>query len=56
MELCPKCNKMSAERNHYTKLLICYNRSCDYRESKASKEKYNKGEDSEIRSTATRQK
>ena len=29
MELCPKCNRMTAERNHYTKELICYNRRCE---------------------------
>lgn len=34
MEQCPKCKHMSAERNHYTKLLICYNRNCDYKEKK----------------------
>jgi hypothetical protein len=28
MELCPKCNRMTAERNHYTKEIICYNRFC----------------------------
>ncbi len=28
MELCPKCNRMTAERNHYTEELICYNRFC----------------------------
>lgn len=32
MELCPKCGKMTAERNHYTKLLICHNRECFFRE------------------------
>ncbi len=32
MELCPKCGLMCAERSHYTKLLICYNRSCGYHE------------------------
>lgn len=28
MELCPLCNKMTAERSHYTGVLICYNRDC----------------------------
>ena len=32
MELCPKCGKLSAERNHYTLLLLCYNTECDYEE------------------------
>lgn len=32
MEICPKCKRFCAERNHYTNLLICYNRSCDYKE------------------------
>lgn len=30
MEECPKCGNISAERNHYTKLLVCYNRTCGY--------------------------
>ncbi len=29
MELCQKCKKMSAEKNHYTGEIICYNRFCD---------------------------
>ncbi len=29
MELCPKCRRMTAERNHYTKEIICYNRFCE---------------------------
>lgn len=33
MEQCPKCKRMSAERNHYTGELICYNRACDYKEN-----------------------
>ena len=32
MELCPKCKRLSAEINHYTGLLICYNLSCLYKE------------------------
>jgi len=32
METCPKCSRWCAERNHYTKLLKCYNKSCDYEE------------------------
>jgi hypothetical protein len=38
MEECPKCGHMSAERNHYTGLLICYNRSCDFEEISNEKE------------------
>lgn len=34
MEPCPKCKKMTAERNHYTGLLICYNRACPYKEER----------------------
>lgn len=29
MELCPLCEKMTAERSHYTGILICYNRFCE---------------------------
>ena len=29
MELCPKCKRMTAERNHYTKQIICYNKNCE---------------------------
>ncbi len=29
MDLCPICHRMTAERNPYTKELLCYNRSCD---------------------------
>jgi len=32
MEICPKCHKMTAERNHYNQKLICYNRECLYQE------------------------
>jgi len=32
MEVCPKYGRFCAERNHYTGLLLCYNRSCDYKE------------------------
>ena len=30
MELCPQCGRMTAERSHYTGILICYNRDCLY--------------------------
>ena len=33
MELCAKCKKMTAERNHYTREVICYNRYCDQESS-----------------------
>jgi len=33
MDLCPKCNRMTAERNHYTQELICYNRFCEQQAS-----------------------
>ncbi len=39
MEKCPKCGRISAERNHYTGLLICYNRSCDYKEKEFGQSK-----------------
>ena len=29
MELCPKCKRMTAERNHNTGTIICYNKFCD---------------------------
>jgi len=32
MKECPKCGKMTAEINHYTGKLICYNRECNYKE------------------------
>jgi len=28
MELCKKCNRMTAERDHYTGEVICYSRFC----------------------------
>jgi hypothetical protein len=28
MEECPKCYHMTAEKNHYTGKLVCYNRFC----------------------------
>ena len=33
MDRCPKCREMTAERNHYTKKLICYNRKCLWKET-----------------------
>lgn len=30
MEQCPICKRMSSERNHYTGLLVCYNRFCKF--------------------------
>ena len=32
MELCPLCERMSSERNHYTRKLVCYNNGCGYKE------------------------
>lgn len=29
MELCPKCKRMTAEKNHNTGKVICYNKFCD---------------------------
>ncbi len=29
MELCRKCKRMTAEKNHYTGEIVCYNRFCD---------------------------
>jgi len=37
MELCPKCKKMTAERNNYTKELICYNRFCEQQTMESKK-------------------
>lgn len=28
MEQCPRCGHMTAETDHHTKILICYNWSC----------------------------
>jgi hypothetical protein len=30
MEQCPKCGRMTAEINHYTKEPICYDRRCNF--------------------------
>lgn len=38
MEICPKCKKMTAERNHYTKELICYNRFCEQQTMESKKD------------------
>jgi hypothetical protein len=38
MELCPKCGRVTAERNHYTKMLVCYNIKCCYQEGKENRE------------------
>lgn len=35
MEFCPKCKRMTAEKNHYTGKLICYNRFCDQERTEA---------------------
>lgn len=32
MEKCPACGRMTAERNHYTRKLICYSRDCGFAE------------------------
>ena len=34
MEICPKCKHLSAELNHYTNLIVCYNRACGFEEKK----------------------
>ena len=28
MELCPNCGRMTAERSHYTGIIICYSKNC----------------------------
>ena len=50
MELCPKCKHMTAERNHYTHEVICYNVSC---EKEASELQKIHGCNQSLKSTAT---
>ncbi len=48
MERCPKCGRMTAEKNHYTKTLICYNRFCE-REENEIKAKGEKNESATLK-------
>lgn len=49
MELCRKCKRMTAEKNHYTGDIICYAKNCRYIEKvremgKENKPKFSVGE------------
>ena len=42
MKICPKCKHLSAELNHYTNLIVCYNRACGFEENEKNTSQRNK--------------